>query len=49
MELENLHIILLVLLGISESLALVPALKSNGILDMVIKFLKALTKKDDHC
>jgi hypothetical protein len=47
MDFENLHIILLVLLGVSESLALIPALKANGILDMFIKILKALVKKDE--
>lgn len=39
---EHLPLILAVLLGISESLALIPALKANGILDGVIKALKVL-------
>lgn len=40
--LENRVLILTVLLGISESLALIPQLKANGILDGLIKVLKAL-------
>jgi len=44
---EHLPLILAVLLGISESLALIPALKGNGILDGVIKALKALGGKKD--
>lgn len=47
MSLENLHVILLVLLGISESLALIPVLKANGIIQGVIEVLKALTKGHD--
>lgn len=39
---QNWAIIVSVLLGISESLALIPSCKSNGILDGMIKFLKAL-------
>jgi len=37
---ENKVIILGALLGISECLALIPGLKSNGILDGAIKLLK---------
>jgi phosphotransferase system glucose/maltose/N-acetylglucosamine-specific IIC component len=44
---ENLPLILAVLLGISEALAMIPALKANGILDGVIKALKALGAKKD--
>jgi hypothetical protein len=44
--LENKLVILAVLLAVSEGLALLPGLKSNGILDGVIKFLKALGAKD---
>lgn len=40
--LEQLPLLLAVLLGISESLALIPSLKANGILDGIIKALKAL-------
>jgi hypothetical protein len=43
---DQLPIILGVLLGISESLALIPACKSNGILDAIIKVLKVLSKKE---
>jgi hypothetical protein len=44
--LDQLPVILGVLLGISESLALIPACKSNGILDAIIKILKFLSKKE---
>lgn len=44
---ENLPVILAVLLGISEALALIPSLKANGVLDGVIKALKALGAKKD--
>lgn len=40
--LEHKILILTVLLGISESLALIPSLQANGILDGIIKVLKAL-------
>ena len=38
--LENLPLILAVALGLSETLALIPALESNSILQIVIKALK---------
>ena len=41
----HLPVILAVLLAISESLALNPNLKSNGILDLVIKVLKTLKEQ----
>lgn len=44
---EHLPLILSVLLGVSEALALIPSLKANGILDGVIKALKALGAKKD--
>lgn len=44
---EHLPLILSVLLGISEALALIPQLKANGIIDGVIKALKALGAKKD--
>lgn len=44
---ENLPLILSVLLGVSEALALIPQLKANGILDGVIKALKAMGAKKD--
>ncbi len=44
---EHLPLILTVLLGISEALAMIPALKANGILDGIIKALKALGAKKD--
>jgi hypothetical protein len=39
---SNLSIILGALLGISEALSLIPALKSGGILDFIINLLKNL-------
>lgn len=39
---ENRVLILSVLLGLSEALALIPSLSANGILDGIIKLLKAL-------
>lgn len=44
--LQNLPLILAVALGISESLALIPSVKANGIIDLVIKVLKALSKHE---
>jgi hypothetical protein len=41
----NLATIFLVLLGISESLALLPWFKGNGIMDMIIKALRTLAGK----
>lgn len=42
---ENIVLILSVLLGVSEALALIPAVKANGIVDGVIKVLKLLLAK----
>jgi hypothetical protein len=39
---EDLYVVFAVALGISESLALIPGLKSNGIIQMVINILKSL-------
>lgn len=39
---EDLYVYLAVALGISESLALIPGLKSNGIVQLVINILKSL-------
>jgi len=36
---ETLLIILTCLLGISEGLALIPSVKSNGVFDMIIKVM----------
>jgi|DEB19_MinimDraft_3_1074340.scaffolds.fasta_scaffold876827_1 hypothetical protein len=44
---EKLVLILSVALGVSEALALIPAVKANGIVDGVIKVLKALVAKKD--
>lgn len=41
----NLAIILGALLAVSEALALIPALKSNGILETVINILKDIGAK----
>lgn len=37
---------LIVALGVSELVALIPALHSNGIVDGIVKFLKVIAKKD---
>lgn len=39
---SNLAIILGALLAVSEALSLIPALKSNGIVQSVINFLKSI-------
>jgi hypothetical protein len=39
-------IIVSALLAVSEALALIPALKSNSILESIINFLKSIGKKD---
>jgi hypothetical protein len=41
------EIIVIVLLGISEALALIPSIKGNGLLDIVIKSLNRLRGKED--
>lgn len=48
MEQETIVIILAALLAVSEALALIPALKSNGILQLIINVTKKLlpAKKD---
>ncbi|MBK7892824.1 MAG: hypothetical protein IPJ84_19115 [Bdellovibrionales bacterium] len=46
MENESLVIILAALLAVSEALALIPALKSNGILQFVINVSKKLLGKE---
>lgn len=43
--LEHIEIILAVLLGISESLALIPQIKENSILQVVLSILKKLAGK----
>lgn len=45
--LDSISIYLLVALGISEALALLPALKSNSILSLVINILKKIAGKKD--
>lgn len=44
---NNWTLIATVLLGVSESLALIPAVAANGIVDAVIKFLRLLVKKPE--
>jgi len=39
----NLPMLLAVLLGVSEALALIPAIKSNGVFDFVLNLLKKLS------
>lgn len=41
---DNLELWLAIALGISEALALIPSLKSNGLLDLAINLLKKLSK-----
>lgn len=38
----NLTMILMVLLGISESLALIPVVKSNSVFQLIYNFLKSI-------
>lgn len=45
LNLEQIMLYLAVALGISESLALVPALKANSILQLVVNVLKAIVPK----
>lgn len=44
---EHWGLIVSVLLGLSETMALIPQFKSSGILDFVIKVLKELKSKTD--
>lgn len=39
---DNLHIILIALVAVSEALALIPGLKANSIFQLVVNFLKAV-------
>lgn len=43
--LEHIELILAVLLGVSEALALIPQVKANGIFDLVLGTLKKLVSK----
>lgn len=43
---QNWGLVATILLSVSEVLALVPALKSNGIIDGLVKTLKSLGVKD---
>ena len=43
MDIEKINTIILVLLAVSEGLTLIPALKSNGILQLVWNVLKSLS------
>lgn len=45
--LESISVYLLVALGISEALAMLPSLKSNSILDLIINILKKVVGKED--
>jgi len=42
---EKIALISSVLLGISEALSLIPSIKSNGIIQLVINLLKAISGK----
>lgn len=41
-KMDNLHIILLALLALSEALALIPGLKSNSVFQLVVNIVKML-------
>lgn len=43
---EHVELILAVLLGLSEALALIPQVKANGIFDLVLGILKKLVSKE---
>ena len=43
MDAEKINTVILVLLAISEGLALIPALKSNSVLQLVWNILKSLS------
>lgn len=45
--LEHIELILAVLLGVSESLALIPQVKANGIFDLILQILKKLVSKGE--
>lgn len=45
MELSSLEIILMAVLALSEALSLIPALKSNGVLQLVVNIAKSLLPK----
>lgn len=43
---QHIELILAVLLGVSESLSLIPQVKANGVVQLVVEILKKLVKKD---
>jgi hypothetical protein len=45
---QNLTLILSILLGLSETLALVPSLKSNSVFELVINIVKILVANKDN-
>ena len=45
MNAETIAIILAILLGVSESLAVIPVVKSNSIYQLIVNVLKALAPK----
>lgn len=45
MDFSNAGVYLAVALGISEALSLIPAIKANGIIDVVIRILRAVASK----
>jgi hypothetical protein len=42
---EKIALISSILLGISEALSLIPSVKANGIIQLVISLLKSIAKK----
>jgi hypothetical protein len=47
MSQDNLVIVLAACLAVSEALSLIPAIKSNGIVQLVVGILKSLLPKKD--
>lgn len=41
----SLELILMILLGLSETIALIPSLKSNSVLQIILEMLKKVNKK----
>ena len=44
---EKIALVSAVLLGVSEALSLIPAIKANGIVQLLVMVLKALIGKKD--
>jgi len=44
---DKIALVSAVLLGVSEALSLIPAVKANGIVQLIVSILKALVGKKD--